>query len=218
MKDIELSLFATFAFFGFILALLPLPWLVNPANAGILALMFWVSILCFVMFINSLAWNTPVWCDIGMSKCVPDLRVSDLFDALFSATKLVVGACVGAPASLCCLTRHLYDIVREPGSALLQRKFLYSIWMDISVAFVAPASVIFLRKCPRKHPTLCPEIIPDIIFQDHRYVVYEEAGCFPSVYPSALAYIVIFIWPILFGSMSFVYICTPLFHSLGRSY
>lgn len=36
-------------------------------------------------------------------------------------------------------------------------------------------------------------------------MIYEEAGCFPSIYPSTWAYIVVFIWPVLFGSISLAY-------------
>jgi Pheromone A receptor len=63
MKDVELSVFATFSFLGFVATLLVLPWHLKPLNISTLALMLWLATMCLVMFINSIVWEVPVWCD-----------------------------------------------------------------------------------------------------------------------------------------------------------
>lgn len=71
-SDPTFPLFSTFAFLGFVLSVIPLPWHFQAWNSGTCAFMLWVGCFCLVLFINSLIWadnalNTvPVWCDICM--------------------------------------------------------------------------------------------------------------------------------------------------------
>lgn len=78
MLDPTYPLFPIFAFLGFILALVPLPWHLQVWNSGTCAYMIWASTACLVEFINSIVWRdnaivvAPVWCDI--SEFFPNYR------------------------------------------------------------------------------------------------------------------------------------------------
>lgn len=60
----ELALFTATAFFGCIHSLVCLPWKNNGMNIGSVLLCSWLFVGCFVLFVNSLAMNAVIWCDI----------------------------------------------------------------------------------------------------------------------------------------------------------
>jgi hypothetical protein len=61
---------STFAFLGFLLVCVPLPWHWQARNAGTCLYMIWTGIGCLNVFINSIIWANdavnyaPIWCDI----------------------------------------------------------------------------------------------------------------------------------------------------------
>lgn len=80
--------FSIFAFIGFLLAIIPLPWHLEGTllplitvvfrltfsiawNVGTCLFMVWIAAGCLIQFVNSIIWNgntinhAPVWCDIG---------------------------------------------------------------------------------------------------------------------------------------------------------
>lgn len=70
MADFTYPLFPIFAFLGFILSLIPLPWHLQAWNSGTCYYMIWTSLACLNQFINSIVWHgnalnpAPIWCDI----------------------------------------------------------------------------------------------------------------------------------------------------------
>lgn len=74
MADPTYPLFSVFAFLGFIVALIPLPWHFQAWNAGTCIFMLWASISSLIQFVNSLVWRgnvadvAPIWCDICKSS------------------------------------------------------------------------------------------------------------------------------------------------------
>lgn len=70
MLDPTYPLFPVFAFLGFVLALVSLPWHMQAWNAGTCAYMLWTATACLIEFVNSIVWRdnaiivAPVWCDI----------------------------------------------------------------------------------------------------------------------------------------------------------
>lgn len=63
-------LFSVFAFIGFVVALIPLPWHLQALNAGTCLYMFWASMSSLIQFVDSIVWHNsiekvaPIWCDI----------------------------------------------------------------------------------------------------------------------------------------------------------
>lgn len=70
VMDPTYPLFPIFAFLGFILSLIPLPWHFQAWNSGTCFYMMWASLACLNQFVNSIVWRgnilnpAPIWCDI----------------------------------------------------------------------------------------------------------------------------------------------------------
>ncbi|KAH9943675.1 pheromone A receptor-domain-containing protein, partial [Amylocystis lapponica] len=94
----SVPLFPIFAFIGFVLALVPLPWHFEAWNSATCYYMIWASLACLNQFVNSVVWANnalnpaPIWCDIS--------------------TRIIIGASVGLPAASLCINRRLYNIAR----------------------------------------------------------------------------------------------------------
>lgn len=109
-------LFPVLAFLGFIVSLIPLPWHLQAWNSGTCSYMIWVALSCLVVFVNSVVWHgnvtnwAPVWCDICKAISFGDITFHMIHYDL--ATKFLIGASVGIPASSLCISRRLYSISR----------------------------------------------------------------------------------------------------------
>lgn len=63
--------YTAFAFIGFVLVLIPLPWHLHAWNAGTCLFMIWTAMGCLIHFVNSIVWadnlelHSALWCDIG---------------------------------------------------------------------------------------------------------------------------------------------------------
>lgn len=70
MADPTYPLFSVFAFLGFFLVLVPLPWHLQAWNSATCYFIIWTALACLNQFANSVVWagnalnNAPVWCDI----------------------------------------------------------------------------------------------------------------------------------------------------------
>ena len=68
--DPTYPLLPVFAFLGFVVGLIPLPWHLQAWNAGTCVYMIWASFACLIQFVNAIVWKetalsvAPVWCDI----------------------------------------------------------------------------------------------------------------------------------------------------------
>ena len=47
--------------------------------------------------------------------------------------------------------------------------------------------------------------LADVIVQGHRFNIFEDIGCVPTIYNTPPAYPLVFMWPIVLGCISFVY-------------
>jgi hypothetical protein len=65
----ELTLFTITTLFGCTLSLVCLPWQINSMNVGSVLLCSWLLVGSFMLFVNSLAMNAPIWCDICEQFC-----------------------------------------------------------------------------------------------------------------------------------------------------
>ena len=54
----------------------------------------------------------------------------------------------------------------------------------------------------------------DYFVQGHRYNILEQIGCYPAIYNTLPAYFIIYMWPIVLGSISAVYCCMSLYFYL----
>ncbi|KAI0312767.1 STE3-like pheromone receptor [Amylostereum chailletii] len=178
--DPTYPLFPIFAFLGFLMTLVPLPWHLHAWNSGTCFFMFWTSLSCLIQFINALVWHNnilnvaPVYCDI--------------------TTKILVGASVGIPASGLCISRRLYNISAVRVVSVTRRDKIRSIMFDCAIAVLLPFLVMALH----------------IVVQGHRANILEDVGCVAVIFNTAPAYPLVFMWPALIGSISFVYAALTL--------
>ncbi|KAJ8474657.1 hypothetical protein ONZ51_g7062 [Trametes cubensis] len=173
--DPTYPLFPIFAFLGFVLALIPLPWHFQAWNAGTCIYMLWAALASLVEFVDSIVWNgslkdvAPVWCDIS--------------------TKFLIGAGVGIPASSLCIARRLYKLTSVRTVSVTRKEKLRNVYIDIAIAIGVPVIVMALH----------------YIVQGHRYNIIENVGCTPDIWNTAPAYPLVFMWPVLLGVITFVY-------------
>ncbi|KII83813.1 hypothetical protein PLICRDRAFT_119070 [Plicaturopsis crispa FD-325 SS-3] len=173
--DPTYPLYPIFAFLGFILSLVPLPWHLQAWNAGTCAYMIWASVACLIGFVNALVWKdnvnnvAPVWCDIS--------------------SKLLLGVGIGIPASSLCISRRLYKITAIQTVSVSRQDKIRAIVGDVCIAVGVPVLVMILH----------------IVVQGHRFDIMENIGCYPTIYNTLPAYFLVFMWPVALGCVSFVY-------------
>nr|AAP57492.2 putative transmembrane pheromone receptor [Coprinellus disseminatus] len=173
--DPTYPLFPIFSFLACFLSLVPLPWHAQAWNSGTCAYMIWTAVACLNSFINSIVWRghaeniAPVWCDIS--------------------SKIIIGASVGIPASILCITRRLYTLTAVQAVSITRHDKQRMVLVDLIIAVVIPAITMILH----------------YVVQGHRFDVLGQVGCYPVVHNSLPAYFLYFMWPLVFGVISFVY-------------
>ncbi|KAI0066203.1 fungal pheromone STE3G-protein-coupled receptor [Artomyces pyxidatus] len=127
--DTTTTVFAAFAFIGFVLALVPFYWHYKAANTGTCLYMFWASLGCLNAFINAVVWNgnwtdhAPVWCDIS--------------------TRIIVAENSAIPASTLCITRRLYHIATNTvGSKRREAIINFSVGLGLPIFNVALTYIV----------------------------------------------------------------------------
>jgi len=70
-----------------------------------------------------------------------------------------------------------------------------------------------------QHKSAILTSISDVVVQPHRFDILEDVGCYPVIYTTLPAYFLVYMWPVLLGSISFVYsgkspidLYRPFFH------
>lgn len=110
-------LFPIASFLGFVLVLIPLPWHLQAWNSGTCFFVLWTSLACLNQFINSVMWandalnRAPVWCDIcklGSTSASSNVLTCESCPA----TRIMLGAALGIPASSLCIMRRLHSIAK----------------------------------------------------------------------------------------------------------
>ncbi|KAJ3829417.1 pheromone receptor [Lentinula raphanica] len=119
-SDPTFPLYPVFAFLGFVLSIIPLPWHLHAWNSGTCAFMIWVGSFCLVLFVNSLIWannainSVPIWCDIS--------------------SQIILTAGVGIPASTLCISRRLYRIISTQTVSITLDDKRRAIYEDLAIA------------------------------------------------------------------------------------
>ncbi|KAJ7440959.1 pheromone receptor Rcb2 B44 [Mycena latifolia] len=167
--------FPIFAFFGFVLSLIPLPWHLQAWNSGTCYFMLWTALACLNQFINSIVWAqyisnfAPWWCEISI--------------------RIILGASVGIPASSLCIVRRLYTIASVQSVSISRAEKRRAVLIDSLICVLFPLLYIAMQ----------------YIVQGHRFDIFQEIGCYPAIYNTLPAYFISFAWPILLGLISLVY-------------
>nr|AAR99648.1 7-transmembrane pheromone receptor Bar3 [Schizophyllum commune] len=175
MLDPTYPLFPTFAFLGFVLALVPLPWHLQAWNSGTCFFMVWTALGCLNQFVNSIVWkdnainSAPIWCEISI--------------------RITMGLSVGLPASSLCIIRRLYHIAKVRAVSHTRAEKMRVIIIDALICVLFPLVYIAMQ----------------YIVQGHRFNILENVGCYPAVFNTPVTYVVSYIWPVLIGMVSATY-------------
>ncbi|KAF9025629.1 STE3-like pheromone receptor [Hymenopellis radicata] len=173
--DPTYPLFPIFAFLGFIVVLIPLPWHLQAWNSGTCAFMIWTAVQCLIAFINCVIWYgsvenfAPVWCDIS--------------------AQLLLASGIGIPASVLCISRRLHCITCLKTVSVTRRDKRRAVLIDLGIAIGIPILVLVLHT----------------IVHPHRFNIVEDIGCQPVTYNTLPAFFLYYMWPPLLGCVSFVY-------------
>lgn len=168
-------LFPIFAFLGFVLALVPLPWHMQAWNSGTCFYMMWAALACLNQFVNSVVWASnvlnpaPIWCDISI--------------------RIILGASVGLPAASLCINRRLYQIATAHSAGFTRAEKKRAILIDTLICVLFPLVFIAVQ----------------YVVQGHRFDIFEDIGCYPALYNTLPTYFLSGMWPIVIGLMSAVY-------------
>lgn len=179
-------LFPIAAFIGSVLALLPLPWHFEALNSATCYYMIWASLACMNQFVNSV-----VWANNALNPAPVWCDIS---------TRITIGASVAIPAASLCINRRLYLIAETQAISVTRSDKRRAMLIDTLICVLFPA--------------ICMGFA--YIVQGHRYNIYEEIGCYPSVYNALPAYFLVNWWPIVLGLISAVYCILSLRHFTRR--
>ncbi|KAF8239215.1 fungal pheromone STE3G-protein-coupled receptor [Tricholoma matsutake] len=144
--DPTYPLFPIFAFLGFILSLISLPWHFQAWNSETCFYMMWTSLACLIKFVNSIVWH---------GNALNPHRSGETF-----AIRIIMG---GLPASSLCINRRLYHIVNVRAVSTTREEKPRKILMDPKVmdsAICALFPVIY--------------IVLQYVVQGHRFDVLED--------------------------------------------
>ncbi|KAG6330459.1 hypothetical protein ID866_8630 [Astraeus odoratus] len=168
-------MFPVFAFLGFVISIVPLPWHLRAWNTGTCYYMIWTAISCLNQFINSVVWRdnvinwAPVWCDISI--------------------RIMLGASVGIPAASLCINRRLYQIAKVHAVTVTHAEKRRAVLIDTLICVLFPAIFVALQ----------------YVNQGHRFDIYEDVGCYPFIYSTIVAFFLADIWPVIIGIISAIY-------------
>ncbi|KAH0834106.1 STE3-domain-containing protein [Lanmaoa asiatica] len=172
--------------------MIPLPWHLEAWNTGTCLFMIWTGLACLNQFINSVVWNSdvidraPVWCDIS--------------------TKFMIGSAVAIPAASLCINRRLYQIASVQSVTKTRAQKRRDIMIDLAIGLGIPLVEMILRECYTINPgRMCAHSPSDVVVQAHRYVIFEEVGCYPFTWNTPAAYAIVFAWPVVIGLVSASY-------------
>ncbi|KAL0956092.1 hypothetical protein HGRIS_002260 [Hohenbuehelia grisea] len=169
------QVYSTFAFIGFLLVCIPLPWHLEAWNTGTCLYMIWTGLACLIQFVNSMIWtgNTidwaPVWCDI--------------------TTRILIAVPVAIPAASLCINRRLYKISKVTIVSTTKTDRRRAIMVDLAIGLGLPFA----------------EMILQYVVQGHRYDILEDFGCITFTVLTPLAFVLVWAVPLAIGLGSGVY-------------
>ncbi|TFK95865.1 putative fungal pheromoneG-protein-coupled receptor [Pterulicium gracile] len=175
MSDPLYPLYSVAAFLGFIAVLAPLPWHLQAWNVGTCAYMIWTALACLNCFTNSVVWSNDA---INRAPIWCDISI-----------RIFAGATLGIPASALCIVRRLYKIASLNSTSVTRAEKRRAVMLDLFIAVVFPIILTALQ----------------YVVQGHRFDVIEEVGCMVFLYNTPVAYVITFMWPVIFGVVSAVY-------------
>ncbi|KAF9451272.1 STE3-domain-containing protein [Macrolepiota fuliginosa MF-IS2] len=153
--------FSAFSFISFVLTAIPFAWHLEAWNTGTCIYMGWISIGNLFLFVDSVVWDGNVT-DWAPVWC-------DI------VTKFLIGVSVAIPAAALCINRRLYHIVRVSTVTRTIAEKRRGVLVDLAIGVGIPIVIMILH----------------VVVQGHRYDIYEDIGCWPSIFNTQLTYVLV---------------------------
>ncbi|KAJ8075726.1 a-factor receptor [Marasmius tenuissimus] len=184
------EVYSAFSFLAFILVTIPLPWHLEAWNTGTCCFMIWAGLADLIYFINSIVWNGRVG---NYSPTWCDI-----------SAKYYIGINVALPACCLCINRRLYHIATANAVTVTRAEKRRAIMVDLAICVGLPVLAMILHYIP----------------QGHRYDIFEDLGCYPSVYVTWVAFVLVFAWPLAIACISGVYsiLCLRAFYKRRQQF
>ncbi|PFH48836.1 hypothetical protein AMATHDRAFT_5419 [Amanita thiersii Skay4041] len=115
-------------------------------------------------------------------------------------TKLTLGTMIALPAACLCIMRRLERTASSRKIPLSQKSRRNWFFVDFLICYVVPLLYMLLHLC----------------FQDHRFDIVEDYGCFASIYPSTVVSVLISLPPLICCIITFV-LCGLVIHYSCRA-
>ncbi|KAF8239202.1 STE3-domain-containing protein [Tricholoma matsutake] len=167
--------FSMFSFIGFILCCIPFPWQLAAWNTGTCLFMAWTGLACLNSFVNSIVWNGNV---INWAPVWCDI-----------SARIYIGINVAIPATSLCIARRLYRITAIRNVMITRAERRQTVMIDFAIGVGLPVLGVILQYIP----------------EGHRFDIFEDVGCFPAIYNTPVALILVSGPPILIGCVSAFY-------------
>ncbi|KAI3595017.1 putative STE3-like pheromone receptor STE3_Mr7 [Moniliophthora roreri] len=106
-----------------------------------------------------------------------------------SITKPLFGYSVAIPASSLCINRRIYKMMSTNIFPVTRREKMRVLAEELAIGVGIPLL----------------EMILHYITQGHRFDIFEDIGCVPSIYNTWVAVILIVCWPLAIGIVSTIY-------------
>jgi pheromone a factor receptor len=193
-----------------VLLLVPLPAQIRARNVAVLAGMTYLIATSIVYFVNTIVWagnvrvDAPVWCDISehssTSVPFPSLRTAIGSTIWFMSQYGVEGAAL-------CVCKQLERITSSRNAAANKRS---RVTFEVLVCCVLPMLSIPLRTCSA-HCFYARQFteIKGYSLSSNRYVILENYGCLPAIWPSKLSMALAFGPQLILAFLILLYSCAP---------
>ncbi|KAF8512955.1 STE3-domain-containing protein [Hysterangium stoloniferum] len=176
--------FPILSFVSAALALICLPSHVRARSVSTLALIGWLSVANIAKGINSIIWANNV--------VIRDQVWCDI------VTKIFAGLTIAVPAAAMCILRHLEHIASARHVMTTRDDRRRRQIFEAVMCFGLPILLMALH----------------YIVQGHRFDIFEDIGCMPTVYFSWAALFLIYLPPLVLSSFSLVLAIMTLRHFL----
>lgn len=129
-----------------------------------------------------------------------------------TAIRIILGASVGIPAASLCIVRRLYTIASVQNITIDRIEKRKSVIVDACICVLFPLVYIALRTLASLLTSFLSNRFAEYVVQGHRYDIFEDIGCYPALYNTALTYVISYIPPLALGVTSFIYCGMALYH------
>ncbi|KIY53057.1 pheromone receptor, partial [Fistulina hepatica ATCC 64428] len=167
--------FSMFSFLGFALVIIPLPWHLHAWNAGTVMFMLWTAVGCLNVFVNSIVWNGNV---NNPAPVWCDISI-----------RIYFGLSVAIASTSLCINRRLYEISIAETVSTTKADKRRAMYIDLAITIIIPVLEMVLAYIP----------------QGHRFDIYEDVGCYPEVYDTWVAILIVFVPPLAISCVSATY-------------